>query len=95
MTAVSLAPGLIEVTMFGGDPHFDLGQRDSEVQSIAATTIIRFSELHQCARVCREDESCAQLITVIWTQLTTYVHYTRTPVLLCLTFRLRLLHVPI
>ena len=49
ITAISLAPGLIEVTMFGGVPSFVPGQHASEVQSIAATTIIMFSELNQCA----------------------------------------------
>ena len=49
MTAISLAPGLIEITMFGGAPHYVPNQRDNQVQSIAATTIITFSELNQCA----------------------------------------------
>ena len=40
MTAISLAPGLIEVTVFGGALHFVPNQRDSEIQSIAATTIL-------------------------------------------------------
>ena len=47
VTAIPLAPGLIEVTMFGGTPHFVPNQH--EIQSIAATTIITFSELNQHA----------------------------------------------
>ena len=35
--------------MFGGIPHYIPNQHDNEVQSIAATTIITFSELNQCA----------------------------------------------
>ena len=49
VTTISLAPGFIEVTMFGGIPHYIPNQHDNEVQSIAATTIITFSELNQCA----------------------------------------------
>ena len=48
LTAISLTPGLIEVTMFGGAPSFFPGQRDSEVHTIAATTIIMFGELNEC-----------------------------------------------
>ena len=40
MTAISLAPGLTEVTVFGGAPHYNPDQ----VQIIAATTILTFSE---------------------------------------------------
>ena len=57
MTAISLTPGLNEVTMFGGSPNNFSGQRDNEVQRMAATTIIIFGELNQCAhRVYREGE---------------------------------------
>ena len=48
VTAVSLASGLTEVTMFGGtsSPH----HHDRETQStyIAATVIITFGELNPC-----------------------------------------------
>ena len=42
MTAISLAPGLTEVTMFGGSSS--LYSEDC----IAATTIITFGELNLC-----------------------------------------------
>ena len=55
VTAIPLASGFIEVTVFGGDPHYPSNQLDKEVQSIAATTIMTFSELNQCAyHVCTE-----------------------------------------
>ena len=59
MTAVSLAPGLIEVTMFGGDIRYHrlLSQPLSEMQSILATAIIMFSELSD--PVYREGVICA------------------------------------
>ena len=59
MTAISLAPGLIEVTMFGGSPSLVSGRLDSEIQCMAATTIMMFSELNQCAHcVYGEGEIC-------------------------------------
>ena len=44
MTAISLAPGLIEVTVFGGSPLFVPKQHASEAQSIAASTVLTFGE---------------------------------------------------
>ena len=44
LTAISLTPDLTEVTMFGGNPHYIPSQRDSKVQSVAATTIMMFGE---------------------------------------------------
>ena len=52
MTAISLAPGLTEVTVFGGAPHYNPNQRDRNVQSIAATAILTFGELNLCAPLC-------------------------------------------
>ena len=43
VTSISLVPGFIEVTMFGGG-SFTL--YDGEVQKIAATTVMTFSESH-------------------------------------------------
>ena len=43
MTAISLAPGLTEVTVFGGSNSFYV-----EGYNIAATTIIIFGELSLC-----------------------------------------------
>ena len=66
MTAISLAPGLIEITMFGGAPHYVPNQRDNQVQSIAATTIITFSELNQCAHhVYREGMICTYYCNIV------------------------------
>ena len=48
MTATSLAPGLTEVTIFGGAPHFEPNQSDNEVQSVALTATLTFGELNQC-----------------------------------------------
>ena len=42
MTAIALAPALIEVTVFGGSPHCEIYY--GNVQSIAATAILTFSE---------------------------------------------------
>ena len=44
MTAIALAPTLIEVTVFGGALHFEKSYRI--IQSIAATAILTFSELN-------------------------------------------------
>ena len=49
MTVISLTPDLTEVTVFGGAPTFGPTLLDSKVQSMAATTIMMFSELNQCA----------------------------------------------
>ena len=51
MTAISLTPSLIEVTVFGGDPHYDPYQQFRDIQSIAATTILTFGELVYCEGV--------------------------------------------
>ena len=37
MTAISLTPGLTEVTVFGGAPHYNPNQLDRDVHTIAAT----------------------------------------------------------
>ena len=59
MTAISLTPDLIDVTMFGGAPTFAPTQLDSEIPTMAATTIMMFSELNQCAHcVYGEGEIC-------------------------------------
>ena len=42
MTAIALAPALIEVTVFGGALHYE--KYDRNIQSIAATAILTFSE---------------------------------------------------
>ena len=49
-TAISLAPGLTEVTMFGGSnsPHHLINDREAQSTCIAATTIITFGELNLC-----------------------------------------------
>ena len=45
MTAISLVPGLTEVTMFGGtsSPY-----REAQSTYIAATVVITFGELNPC-----------------------------------------------
>ena len=59
MMAISLTPDLTEVTMFGGSPRYIPSQQDSKVQRVAATTIMMFGELNQCAHcVYREGEIC-------------------------------------
>ena len=47
MTAISLAPGLTEVTLFGGSPLYNPKQRGRDIQSIAATAILTFGEFNQ------------------------------------------------
>ena len=50
VTAISLAPGLTEVTIFGGSnsPHHVLYPKDIKSTCIAATTIMTFGELNPC-----------------------------------------------
>ena len=43
-TAVFLAPGLIEVTVFGGCPQFDLIRSFEDEPKLAATTIMTFGK---------------------------------------------------
>ena len=45
LTAVSLAPDLTEVTLFGGAPHFVPHQLHRDIQSMAPTTVLTFSKL--------------------------------------------------
>ena len=42
ITAILLAPGLIEVTVFGGCPQYDSRQLDEELPKLAGTTIMTF-----------------------------------------------------
>ena len=44
MTAISLTPGLIEVTIFGGSPYSEPNMLDKDIPYIAETTILTFSE---------------------------------------------------
>ena len=66
MTAISLTPGFIEVTMFGGAPNYVPNRKIQEVQSITATTIITFSELNQCAYHVYREGVISFVHTVIW-----------------------------
>ena len=45
VTAISLAPGLIEVTVFGGCPQFDPGLSLEKEPKLAATAILNFGKL--------------------------------------------------
>ena len=45
VTAISLAPGLIEVTVFGGCPQYDPGRYADEETKLAATAILNFGKL--------------------------------------------------
>ena len=44
MAAFSLAPGLTEVTMFGGCPKWILYAPDDQLPKIAETTMLRLGE---------------------------------------------------
>ena len=46
LTAISLAPGLTEVTLFGGAPHFIPHQLHRDIQSVASTTVLTFSKFN-------------------------------------------------
>ena len=44
MTAISLTPGLIEVTIYGGSPYYDPNMLNKDMPRIAETTILTLSE---------------------------------------------------
>ncbi len=51
LTAVSLAPGLTEVTMFGGSPKWDPTGIDEKQPKLADTVLLRLGEWRQlCVR---------------------------------------------
>ena len=55
VTAISLAPGLTEVTMFGGSTSVN----DHSRIALALTTIMTFGELNPCPhRVYKEGVNC-------------------------------------
>ena len=51
LTAISLAPGLTEITLFGGAPHFIPHQLHRDIQSMAAATVLIFSKFNWCFKV--------------------------------------------
>ena len=47
LTAISLAPGLTEVAMFGGCPKFDPNESGEKRTKLADTVILRLGEWNQ------------------------------------------------
>ena len=58
VTAISLAPGLTEVTMFGGSnsPHHLVYEREAQSTCKAATVVITFGELNPCPHAFQGDK---------------------------------------